>query len=585
MRLLNCLFICLLSAPLFAQTTEWQGIRYRSVSVETEPQDAKRVASHYVVFEISNADDVQPVFYRTVMLEPGFELSAFAQTHSDIPGLDSVRVTAEDNGRNLGAYTVDVPRNWRAEFAKDPQQPDSELVATQIVAPQRSFVLRAPITVNAVTIAQAGKTTRFDLNKLASTAEQLPLADYVRQLSSFELNATGRKAALGAPNAANRADLVIMGDGYTSAQQSTFFNDVTALEPRFFAPSPLGAYRQFINWRPLFTASAQSGADHPAYQAGCSSASCCADVLAQSDPRAGQIVDTAFDARFCTSQIHRLLTINTSKAQAAAVNAPNWDKLVMLVNDPTYGGSGGSVAVASTNTSAAQVMIHEYGHSFTTLADEYETPFPGFAACSDISGSACEANVTNVTDPNQVKWRARFTPGVPIPTPADNTGLGLFQGARYFSSGMYRPKAACMMRSLGQPFCAVCSDAYLRKLYLGGFGVPSTGISLIEPGSASPSTSSAYIFELNQTVTFFVQVVQVNGALPRIRWYYNDALIPNAQNNGVQLTFSNLGSFQQLRVEVDDESPLLLESDRLMTKKTANWIFQIDPGLFRSGFE
>ena len=143
--------------------------------------------------------------------------------------------------------------------------------------------------------------------------------------------------------------------------------------------------------------------------------------------------------------MYRLLVVNTSKVLAAAAAMPDWDEIMVIVNDPTYGGSGGSLAVISTNGAAVQVAQHEYGHTFSRLADEYTTPFPGYPACSDMSGPACEPNVTDQTSRALIKWFPWIDAGTPIPTPnqtAYRRVVGLFQGARYLGTGMYRPKSA-----------------------------------------------------------------------------------------------------------------------------------------------
>ena len=75
----------------------------------------------------------------------------------------------------------------------------------------------------------------------------------------------------------------------------------------------------------------------------------------------------------------------------AAANVPDWDKILVLVNDSEYGGSGGTLGVGTTHSAAVQIMQHEFGHSFTKLADEYETAYPGFPACSDLTAPGnCE---------------------------------------------------------------------------------------------------------------------------------------------------------------------------------------------------
>lgn len=88
---------------------------------------------------------------------------------------------------------------------------------------------------------------------------------------------------------------------------------------------------------------------------------------------------------------HRLVVVDDAAVLAAAAAVPNWDRILVLVNDITYGGSGGPLLGSSVHPQAPDIIRHEYGHSFTGLADEYDTPFPGFPACSDVSGRLADA--------------------------------------------------------------------------------------------------------------------------------------------------------------------------------------------------
>ena len=290
-------------------------------------------------------------------------------------------------------------------------------------------------------------------------------------------SATGYLAQNGSP--ANRLDLLIVAEGYTAAQQAQFISDATTLANGLLGISPYSDFRQLINVQWLFVPSNQSGADKPA----------CAETPGSTVV----VVDTAFDATFCTSGIRRLVTVSSSKVLTAAANVPDWDKILVLVNDAEYGGSGGSMGVGTTHSAAVQIMQHEFGHTFTKLADEYDTAYPGFPACSDLTAPGnCEVNVTNQTDRALLKWTGWVDASTPIPTSAalaDATGAGLWQGARYLSSGMYRQCYNGIMRALGRPFCRVDSEAFVKKLYGTGWGTPSTGVSLIEPG-AMPTGST-----------------------------------------------------------------------------------------------
>lgn len=283
--------------------------------------------------------------------------------------------------------------------------------------------------------------------------------------------ATGLIYNNGSP--ANRLDLLIVGDGYTAAQQAQFVSQATAVANNFLSISPYNDFRHLINVQWLFVPSNEAGADKPA----------CAETPGSTVV----VVDTAFDATFCTSGIRRLVTINQSKVLTAAASVPDWDKILVLVNDSEYGGSGGNISVATTNASSVGIMQHEFGHSFTKLADEYETAYPGYPDCSDLTASPnCEANVTDQTSAASLKWRDWVAGTTPIPTTtalADPKGAGLWLGARYKASGMYRQCFNGIMRALGRPFCNVDSEAFVKRLYGGVWGVPSTGVSLIEPGS------------------------------------------------------------------------------------------------------
>lgn len=290
--------------------------------------------------------------------------------------------------------------------------------------------------------------------------------------------ATGSLISTGSP--ANRLDLLIVAEGYTAAQQSQFVQQATDLANAFLSISPYADFRQLINVSWLFVPSNQSGADKPD----------CAETPGQ--PVVA--VDTAFDATFCTSGIRRLLTANESKVFAAAAAVPDWDKIMVLVNDTEYGGSGGSISVVSTNSLSSGIAQHEFGHSFSLLADEYTTAYPGYPACSDAanSTSTCEPNVTDQSTLANLKWAGWVSSTTPVPTVsalADPIAAGLWLGARYQASGMYRQCYNGIMQSLGRPFCHVDSEAFVKRLYAGGWGVPASGVNLIEPGSL-PSAST-----------------------------------------------------------------------------------------------
>ncbi len=247
---------------------------------------------------------------------------------------------------------------------------------------------------------------------------------------------------------------VMLAEGYTASEHDKFREDAADIISAFFATSPFKEYQAAINFYTLFTPSEQSGADHP------------------SD---GIYVDTAFDATYDTYGIRRLLTVNETSALQAAAEVPHFDVVFVVVNDEQYGGSGGSILVFSTHDTATEIALHEAGHVIGKLADEYETPYPGFPPGDQ------EPNVTFQDTREKIPWKNWIGGDTEIPTP-DNTleTIGLFEGARYQSYDIFRPKHNCRMRQLNKDFCEICREALVLSLF-----------SIVSPiNSFSPATES-----------------------------------------------------------------------------------------------
>ncbi|MBL8132749.1 MAG: hypothetical protein JNL42_12890, partial [Anaerolineae bacterium] len=451
-----------------------------------------------------------------------------------------------------------------------------------------AFVVRAPVLPETRLLLrddEAGVSQAFDLEALAADSTLPLFAPSISRLSPL--------GALDGGPSANRVDLLIMGDGYATGQESLFNTHVSAFAADFFGITPYAEYRPFVKLASLFTPSPQSGADHPPYNPACTytdgtKPTCCADSDAASDALAGTFVTTAFDSTFCAFNIHRLLVAGGSKVLAAASAYPDWDQIMLLVNDPTYGGSGGFFAVASMHAYAVEIAQHEVAHSFADLADEYESAYPGYPACSDTDADAfndCEANVTNQSLREQVKWRRWIDPATPVVTPpqfpyTDPAVTGLFLGARYQSAGMYRPGYACIMRTLGYPYCAVASEAYALRLYDGGFGSPpQPGIENIEPGTRSPAAASVALAQCLSQI-FSAQILGPEGADSlNVRWLVDS--LP------VEVSTASSGDFASylftpsapgiisLTLEVTDSSPILHDEVRGETVSTTSWEVEV----------
>ena len=515
-------------------------------------------AAHYIVFQRLPDGTFKPLFYCAVQLSAPLEGLGLAQVQSCLAEADReaepLVVALQADGQTVYQNVVEIPRWLRGEFRTS--ETDASIEGHLVPDQAPVFVVRVP-AVNGSTLVlrdeQFSLVAQFDPMRLRDETPGINLR--VLEAHSIPLQATG--------DPRNRLDLLIMGDGYTADQATKFEADAATVAERFLGLSPFAEYRNYVNISALFTASRHSGADHPPYVPGCNQPQCCGDADMKNDPLQGTMVDTAFDCSFCRANIHRLLAGNTDKVLAAAAAVPDWDQILLIVNDTTYGGSGGTLATFSMHSAAVQLAQHEYSHSFTRLADEYGDPYPGYPGCSDSHGPPCEPNVTDVRVRAQIKWSPWISPTTPIPTepqydPIYATMVGLFEGARYQPTGMFRPKQGCLMRTLDQPWCEICSQAYILRLYRGGWGVPAGGIRLIEPGSTLPATSTVTLV-FPGTQVFRANILQPVGGPPiRVRWLLNNTPIPNATTNVYTLTtrVDQLGPLQ-LSLVAEDTTPLV----------------------------
>jgi hypothetical protein len=146
------------------------------------------------------------------------------------------------------------------------------------------------------------------------------------------------------------------------------------------------------------------------------------------------------------------------------------DAIVIMVNHPKYGGGGiyNFYCVATTDDRASDfLLIHEFGHSFAGLGDEYYTSDVAVQDFYDLSVEPWEPNLTTLVDFN-TKWKEMLPEGTPIPTP-DNESykgkLGVFEGGGYAAKGVYRPYLNCTMKDvIYDNFCPVCKKAIEERI-------------------------------------------------------------------------------------------------------------------------
>ena len=235
-------------------------------------------------------------------------------------------------------------------------------------------------------------------------------------------------------------NIIIMGDGYTSAQQNNFITDANNLSNYLLTQTPWINYSNYFNVFAIKVVSSQSGAKHPNTASDCNTASPSVPV---SNPT------TYFESTFDFYGIHRLVTQqNTSNvAGVLASNFPNYDQVFILVNSPYYGGSGGSYPTSTIDLNGLEISAHEIGHSFANLADEYYA--------GDVYATE-RPNMTQETNTSLVKWTNWI----------GYNGIGIYQhccGGQ--SASWYRPHNNCKMRFLGAQFCNVCVEAIIERIH------------------------------------------------------------------------------------------------------------------------
>lgn len=248
-----------------------------------------------------------------------------------------------------------------------------------------------------------------------------------------------------------RLVIVVMGDGYLQSEITSgkYPADVTRTLAAFEGASPWDQMLKATNIYRIDVPSNQSGAD-------------------RENGATGTLKDTYFDTGYFTSGIAPLLSPSAtgqSRAIAAAdatVGPGLWDQIIIVVNSTVYGGAGGPLTVTSVNANGPLVAVHEVGHSFPGLADEY-----GGSITIYNGQPVSEPNVDII--PNSPKWAAWIdSPAPPLPTPDSptySTTVGAFEGGRYNNLGIFRPTRNCRMRTINVPFCPVCKEQHLKAFF------------------------------------------------------------------------------------------------------------------------
>jgi len=296
---------------------------------------------------------------------------------------------------------------------------------------------------------------------------------------------------------ATKVDLLILGDGYAAAEMEAFHADARRIVAALFAEEPFASRKSDFNVRALDTPAGASGVARP---------------------RSGIFRDTPLGTRYNIFDSERyVLTLDDRRWRDRAAAAP-YDFVLILLNERQYGGGGIHQlysTAAAKSAFAEYLAVHEFGHHFGALADEYYTSPVAYEVEEAPRVEPWEPNVTALLDPAQLKWRDLVGASTPLPTPWGKEAyeersrafqterqrlrdagapeeqlerlfteerelftrtlgaephartVGAFEGALYTARGLYRPAVDCIMFNRDKVgFCPVCRRALSRVIDL-----------------------------------------------------------------------------------------------------------------------
>ena len=266
---------------------------------------------------------------------------------------------------------------------------------------------------------------------------------------------------------AEAIDIVVVSEGYVEAEKEAFFADACRARDALLSHEPFAGRKDDFNIRAVFAPSQQSG---------------------PSVPHKGQWHNTLGGSHFDTFYSERYLTASLIQNVWDAIGNVPFEHLILLANTDMYGGGGiyNSITImGSRHSTFIPVLVHEFGHAFGGLADEYfysDMVEPMYPADTE----PWEPNITTLKDFSS-KWEDMLPEGTPVPTPVDtlenqdvrkiwstltseqkallNSKLGVYEGAGYQAKGAYRPVQECRMKiNECEEYCPVCTRAILRMI-------------------------------------------------------------------------------------------------------------------------
>jgi hypothetical protein len=244
-----------------------------------------------------------------------------------------------------------------------------------------------------------------------------------------------------------KVDILFVAEGYTESEMEKFLADAERSAGYIFSEEPFKSHREEFNIRAVKSASRDSGTDIPGD---------------------GIWKNTVVNSSFYTFGIERYMTTMDFKSVCDVAANAHYDQIYILVNTDKYGGGGiynhYSISAADNEASRA-VVIHEFGHAFGGLADEYFSSAVAYNDYFPLEVEPWNPNLTTLVDFDS-KWKDMVEEETSVPTPSLESNrdvVGVYEGGGYVSKGVYRPMIDCRMHTNDASFCPVCSKA-LKKM-------------------------------------------------------------------------------------------------------------------------
>jgi len=304
-------------------------------------------------------------------------------------------------------------------------------------------------------------------------------------------------------------DIVILGEGYTAAQTGDFERDLKWATETLLDHEPFASNSDRLSVRGVLVPSRESGCD---------------------EPTRGLYRDTTLGVTFNSLGSERYVLTEDNRSLRDIAGSVPYDAVIIMINHDRYGG-GGIYNLFCTFTAhsewAGYLLLHEFGHSFGGLADEYYSSSTAYNDFYPRGREPVEPNITALLDPENLKWKDLVAEDTPLPTPWEKAGydtadsryqeertalnqaiadavrsgapeekvlelrnaevehaaahaewareylsgsvfagrVGAYEGAGYSATGLYRPELDCLMFSRRlQPYCAVCERSVAARI-------------------------------------------------------------------------------------------------------------------------